>query len=80
MSEIEDPFDMYAKILMKGFCPDFMQVTLGDLRSWSAEPLRQQVVDFLKATETVPGAAIVNLSRESISLLVDDNDCLLEFA
>jgi hypothetical protein len=59
--------------------PSSMHVTLAWLRSVPRDR-RQDVAALLKDTADVPGEAIVVLTKDSASLLTDDEGRLLRFA
>lgn len=78
---IDQVFDGFTSILMSGFTPDYMEITLKHLRELVATPnTREDVTEFLAKTAGIPENAIVVLTSKSVRLLTDDGGNLLEFA
>ena len=76
MSDADDIFDLYARLLSGGFAPESMQMTLGDLRAWEAEgaDLSPAVRRFLADAAGVPGEAIVWLSSGRAPAFATDGE------
>ena len=70
----------YTELLSNSFTPNIMYMQLKSLRELPSLNFRKQVVDFLKEFESVPEEAVVVLTKDSISFLVDDNGNLLQFS
>jgi hypothetical protein len=60
--------------------PELIQVELGALRAWPKEIEREDILALLKATADLPAETLIQITRESCGVLVDDEGNLQAFA